>query len=84
MTDQTRPLTEQQLDGYAELAITAEHDGIKVDPKVVGVLVDEVRRLIFQRSFLLGQLAKRDAKSGAAGRAVDAFLAGGDTEGAQQ
>jgi len=83
MTD-PKPLTEQQLDTYAELAITAEHDGIKVDPKVVGVLVDEVRRLIFQRSFLLGQIAKRDAKSGDADRAVAEFLAGGDTEGAQR
>ncbi|MEV8033944.1 hypothetical protein [Streptomyces sp. NPDC086182] len=80
MTDR---LTDQQLDNYAELAITAEHDGLKVDPKVVGVLVDEVRRLIFQRSFLMGQIAKKDAKSGDADRAVAEFLAGG-TEGAQR
>ncbi|MFJ2961216.1 hypothetical protein ACIPIC_02765 [Streptomyces collinus] len=69
-------LTEEQLDRYAELAITAEHDGLKVDPTVVTVLVDEVRRLQFQRRFLLKQIAKRDAASGDADRKVREFLAG--------
>jgi hypothetical protein len=41
----TSPLTDEQLDSYAELAITADHDGIKVAPAVVTALVDEVRRL---------------------------------------
>jgi hypothetical protein len=74
MTDQ-KPLTEQQLDSYAELAITADHDGIKVDPAVVTILVDEVRRLQFQRRFLIGQLAKRDAVSGRGDEALREFLA---------
>ena len=69
------PLTEQQLDQYAELAITAEHDGIKVNPSVVTVLVDEVRRIQYQRRFLLGQIAKKDAESGAGDRALAEFLA---------
>ncbi|AVH59944.1 MULTISPECIES: hypothetical protein [Streptomyces] len=73
MTDRT-PLTEQQLDSYAELAITAEHDGIQVDPAVVTRLVDEVRRLQFQCRYLIGQLAKRDAASGRGDRAVREFL----------
>ncbi|MET9813198.1 hypothetical protein [Streptomyces sp. NPDC006355] len=74
------PLTEEQLDRYAELAITAEHDGIKVDPAVVTVLVDEVRRLQTQRRFLMRALAKRDAASGNADRAVREFLAPGPAE----
>ncbi|MEV5942712.1 hypothetical protein [Streptomyces sp. NPDC051994] len=75
MSDQpARPLTEQQLDSFAELAITAEHDGIRVDPAVVTVLVDEVRRLQFQRQYLLGQLAKRDAESGRGDDAMRKFL----------
>lgn len=68
-------LTEQQLDQYAELAITADHDGIKVDPAVVTALVDEVRRMRFQRQFLIGQLAKRDAESGRGDEALREFLA---------
>jgi hypothetical protein len=83
MTDQ-KPLTDQQLDSYAELAITADHDGVKVDPAVVTILVDEVRRLQFQRRYLIAQLAKRDTKSGAADRAVAEFLSGADTEEAQR
>jgi hypothetical protein len=75
MPDQpARPLTEQQLDRYAELAITADHDGIRVDPAVVTVLVDEVRRLQFQRLYLLSQLAKRDAESGRGDDAMREFL----------
>jgi hypothetical protein len=73
MTDH---LTEQQLDSYAELAITADHDGIKVDPAVVTVLVDEVRRLQHQRRYLIGQIAKKDAASGRGDEALRAFLAG--------
>ncbi len=68
-------ITEQQLDQYAELAITADHNGVKVDPAVVTTLVDEVRRLQFQRRFLLAQLAKKDARSGAGDRALREFLA---------
>jgi hypothetical protein len=74
MTDH-QPLTEQQLDSYAELAITADHDGLKVDPAVVTVLVDEVRRLRFQRQYLLRQIAKRDAESGRGEEALREFLA---------
>jgi hypothetical protein len=70
-----QPLTEQQLDNYAELAITADHDGIKVDPAIVTVLVDEVRRLQHQRNYLLRQLAKRDAETGRADEAMREFLA---------
>lgn len=72
----TDRLTEEQLDRYAELAITAEHDGIKVDPAAVTVLVDEVRRLQFQCRYLLKQIAKKDAASGEADRKLREFLAG--------
>jgi hypothetical protein len=72
----TNRLTEEQLDRYAELAITAEHDGIKVDPATVTVLVDEVRRLQFQCRFLLKQIAGKDAASGEADRKVREFLGG--------
>lgn len=68
------PITEEQLDKYAELAILAEHDGLKVDPKTVTALVDEVRRLQAQRRFLMRALAKRDAASGNADAAVREFL----------
>jgi hypothetical protein len=73
-------ITEQQLDQYAELAITADHNGVKVDPAVVTALVDEVRRLQFQRRYLVGQLAKRDAASGEADRKVREFLGGDQPE----
>lgn len=69
----TDRLTEEQL------AITAEHDGIKVDPAAVTVLVDEVRRLQFQCRFLLKQLARKDAASGRGDKALEAFLAGEPT-----
>lgn len=74
MTDQTSPLTEQQLDEYATLAVIADHEGRQIDAAVVTALVDEVRRLQQQRQFLLRQLAKKDAASGAGDRAVAEFL----------
>ncbi|MFI2761360.1 hypothetical protein ACH5A3_21200 [Streptomyces echinatus] len=70
-----QPMSEEQLDRYAELAITADHDGVKVDPTVVTALVDEVRRRQFQVRYLLQQIAKRDAASGEADRKVREFLA---------
>lgn len=75
----TQPITEEQLDQYAELAITADHDGVKVNPAVVAALVDEVRRLRFQQRFLLRQLAKRDAASGRGDQALREFLGGATT-----
>jgi hypothetical protein len=80
----TDRLTEEQLDRYAELAITAEHDGIKVDPAIVTALVDEVRRLRFQRQFLLKQIARRDAESGHGDKALREFLAGGEQPAAEE
>lgn len=80
----TSPISEQQLDQYAELAITAEHDGIKVNPAVVTALVDEVRRLQYQRRYLLGQIAKKDAASGAGDRALRKFLAGEEQRTAEE
>ncbi|MDX3839855.1 hypothetical protein [Streptomyces europaeiscabiei] len=74
----TSPLTEQQLDAYAVLAITADHDGSRIPPGIVTELVDEVRRLQHQRSYLIGQLAKKDASSGAGDKALAAFLGGDD------
>jgi hypothetical protein len=73
----SQAITDQQLDTYAELAITAEHDNVKVAPAIVGALVDEVRRLRFQNRFLLRQLAKKDARSGDGDRRLREFLAGG-------
>lgn len=75
----TTPPTEQQIDDYAILAITAEHAGERIDPAVVTALVDELRKLQQQRRFLLAQLAKKDAASGRGDQAVRAFLAGGPT-----
>lgn len=71
----TTPLTEQQLDTYAQLAILTDHDGLKLDPQIVTALVDEVRRLQQQQRFLLGQIARKDTASGAGDRAVAGFLA---------
>lgn len=71
MTDQ---ITDQQLDDYAVLAITADHAGERIDPAIVTVLVDEVRKLQQQRRFLLAQLAKKDARSGDGDRALAEFL----------
>jgi hypothetical protein len=68
-------LTDQQLDEYAVLADTAAHIGEDVNPRVVTELVDEVRRLQRQRSFLLGQIAKKDAASGEADKALRELLA---------
>lgn len=70
----SQPLTEQQLDNYAILAITADHTGERIDPAVVTVLVDEVRKLQQQRRFLIGQLARKDAASGEGDRALREFL----------
>lgn len=72
----SQPLTEQQIDDYAILAITADHTGERIDPAVVTVLVDEVRKLQQQRRFLLAQLAKKDARSGDGDRALREFLSG--------
>jgi hypothetical protein len=76
-----QPISDEQLDKYAELAITADHDGIKVDPAVVTALVDEVRRRQFQVRHLLRQIAKKDAQSGEADRKLREFL--GETDTAQ-
>lgn len=80
MTDQTSPLTEQQLDEYAVQAITADHEGKQIDPAVVTVLVDEVRRTQRQRRLLLASMARKDARSGDADRAVAEFLSGEPAE----
>ncbi|MDX2800122.1 hypothetical protein [Streptomyces scabiei] len=80
MTESTTPLTEQQLDDYAVLAITADHDGTKVDPTVVTVLVDHVRRLQHQRRFLLASMARKDARTGDGNRALANFLGTEPTE----
>lgn len=72
----SQPLTEQQIDNYAILAITADHTGERIDPAVVTVLVDEVRKLQQQRRFLLGRLARKDARSGDGDRALREFLGG--------
>jgi hypothetical protein len=74
-----QPISDEQLDKYAELAITADHDGLKVDPAVVTALVDEVRRRQFQVRYLLGQIAKKDAASGTGDKALAEFLGGTDT-----
>ncbi|MFJ9420750.1 hypothetical protein [Streptomyces sp. NPDC101249] len=71
-----QPLTDQQIDTYAQLAIVADHGGAPVEPAIVTALVDEVRRLQQQKRFLFRQLAKRDAASGRADEAVRQFLAG--------
>ncbi|MFF2852625.1 hypothetical protein ACFVT5_40990 [Streptomyces sp. NPDC058001] len=68
------PLTEQQLDAYAEAAVLADHTDTGMDPAIVTSLVDEVRRLEQQRRFLLRQIAKKDAASGAGDRALREFL----------
>lgn len=73
MTD--TPLTEQQLDEYAVLAVTAAHEGSKIDPAVVTALVDEVRRGQQQRRVLLASMARKDARSGEGDRALREFLA---------
>jgi hypothetical protein len=70
------PLSEDQIDEYAVLAITADHEGSKVDPAVVTALVDEVRRLRQQRRYLFGALVRKDARSGQGDRALREFLAG--------
>lgn len=78
----TSPLTEQQIDNYAVLAITADHAGERIDPAIVTILVDEVRRLQHQRRYLITQLAKKDAASGAGNEALTAFLGGKETHAA--
>jgi hypothetical protein len=80
VTESTTPLTEQQLDNYAVLAITADHDGVKVDPTVVTVLVVEVRRLQQQRRFLIASMARKDARTGDGNRALADFLGTEPTE----
>ena len=72
-------LTEQQIDAYAVQAITADHEGQQIDPTVVTALVDEVRRIQHQRRYLISQLAKKDAASGAGDKALAVFL-GGQTD----
>ena len=42
----------------------------------LAVLLAEIDRLRAQRQFLLGQLAKKDAESGAGDKALREFLAG--------
>ncbi|MFL4904867.1 hypothetical protein ACJ6WF_17170 [Streptomyces sp. MMS24-I2-30] len=71
----TQPITEQQLDQYAELAILADHGGDKIPPAIVTALVDRVRHLEQQRRYLIGQLGEKDAASGAGDRALQEFLA---------
>lgn len=73
MTDLS-PLTEQQLDEYATLAVIADYEGRQLDAAFVTALVGEVRRLQQQRQYLLRQLAKKDAASGAGARALAEFL----------
>ena len=68
------PPTEQQLDEYAVLAITADHEGSKIAPAVVTTLVDEVRRVQQQRRVLLASMARKDARSGDGDRALAEFL----------
>ena len=74
------PITEQQLDNYAALAILADHDGVKLDPQIVTVLVDEIRRLQQQRRYLMRAIARKDAETGRGDAALRGFLAGADSE----
>ncbi|MGW2739082.1 hypothetical protein ACWC4D_33395 [Streptomyces sp. NPDC001288] len=78
----TQPISEQQLDDYAEAAILADHNHQQIDPAVVTVLVDEIRRLEQQRRFLLRQIARKDARSGDGDRALREFLAGDGSDSA--
>ncbi|MFI1485706.1 hypothetical protein [Streptomyces sp. NPDC020747] len=80
MTDPTIPFTDQHLNEYAVLAETAAHIGDKINPRVVTELVDQIRRLQGQRRYLIDQIAKKDAASGAADRKAQEFLAGGSAE----
>jgi hypothetical protein len=68
------PMTEQQLDEYAVLAITADHEGNRIAPAIVTELVDEVRRGQQQRRVLLASMARKDARSGDGNRALAEFL----------
>ncbi|MER7801209.1 hypothetical protein ABTX71_12850 [Streptomyces parvulus] len=54
----------------------ADEEFVKHAQQDVGALLAEVRRLQTQRKYLIGQLAKRDAESGAGDRAVVEFLRG--------
>jgi hypothetical protein len=74
MTDQTSPLTEQQLDAYATQAVIADHNGQQIDAAVVTALVDEVRHLQQQRRVLLAGIARKDARTGHGDRALTEFL----------
>lgn len=68
-------MNDQQLDEYAVLAITADHNGDKIDPAIVTALVDEVRKLNHQRNWLLKQSAKKDARTGEGDGVLREFLA---------
>lgn len=82
MTDHT-PLTEQQL-ADIESALprlreyTEQSDAVSLVANAVPVLLAVVRRLEGQRKFLVDQLAKKDAESGAGDRALREFLNGQD------
>ncbi|MFF7308126.1 hypothetical protein [Streptomyces sp. NPDC008137] len=60
--------------------VQADAEFIAHAPEDVRALVAEVRRLQAQRRFLMRALAKRDAASGNADRAVREFLAPGPAE----
>lgn len=80
-TDRT-PLTDEQLDeitaraGHLFEYVTMPTEADQLAGVDVPALIAEVRRLQAQRKFLIDQLTKRDAASGAADAAVRAFLAG--------
>ena len=78
----SEPLSDDQL---ADIGIRAAHlyEFVTLPPEAdqlagrdVPALLAEVRRLQGQRKFLVDQIAKRDAESGAGDRALAEFLRG--------
>lgn len=85
----TSPLTDQQLDEIAGRAAHlheyvavdvegAQPDFDKLTGEDVPAMLAEVRRLRKQRKFLIDQIAKKDAASGAGDKALRRFLAAPD------
>jgi hypothetical protein len=73
------PLTSVTIaDVWEPTAATRNGEFIETAPTDVRALLDEIARLKGQRRYLIGQIAKKDAKSGDADRAVTAFLTGGE------
>jgi hypothetical protein len=70
--------TDTIADVWEPTGMSRNGEFIEAAREAVPALVAEVRRLQTQRRILLGQLARKDAESGAGDKALREFLGGGD------